>query len=406
MIRSRSTPTGSRSYAEELEIIQRKRADKAMKRYPISPEGPRASDIVRTINYIMFQNYNFLCTVSYTSLPQQQVEERSPEQSRRGHHFRRGTQSVPEERIPSPRTRETSRYVQPKSQVDPAGKTAANFRTVPSREPSPARQQRLADLEALQKERQQLLQQQMRQQQMQMHRQLYEQQMQRQRKLVEQQRRSVSSRKSLKADESYDPYAVAERTKPKIHEHHDHYAVADQFTRKNPDIYDQYTSAESTSGYSLYSDKYRSIGASEIKAEPPGKSGHRTGALLGKGRFTTPVGVAGLGVGTLAGYSVAKGDQIQEVDINISQTCPEDFMETLFMPPIPPTMEEQAMISDGVRTMTIASRNAIAEDDCGVITLPDENTIMLPKQDWYGEMEPLAQETFIDDFVHTLWTCR
>jgi hypothetical protein len=246
----------------------------------------------------------------------------------------------------------------------------------------------------------------MRQQQMQMHRQLYEQQMHRQRKLVEQQRRSASSRKLMKADESYDPYAVAERSKAKINESHDHYAVADSSMRKNADIYDQYTSAESTSGYSLYSDKYRSIGASEVKAEPPGKSGHRTGAQLGRGQFTTPVGAASAGGGLLAAYSVAKGDQMQEVDINISQTCPEDFMETLFMPPIPPTIEEQKMISEGVRTMTLASHNAVAEDNCGVIMLPDENTIMLPKQDWYGEIEPLAQETFIDDFVHTLWTCR
>jgi hypothetical protein len=62
MIRSRSTPTGSRSYAEELEIIQRKRADKAMKRYPISPEGPRASEVVSTSsNTIMFScNKTFL----------------------------------------------------------------------------------------------------------------------------------------------------------------------------------------------------------------------------------------------------------------------------------------------------------------------------------------------------------
>ena len=39
-------PTGPRSYAEELEIIQRKRAEKTVQRYPVSPEGPRASEAV------------------------------------------------------------------------------------------------------------------------------------------------------------------------------------------------------------------------------------------------------------------------------------------------------------------------------------------------------------------------
>ena len=151
----------------------------------------------------------------------------------------------------------------------------------------------------------------------------------------------------MRADESYDPYAVAEKSKAKIHSSHDQYAVADRSRRKNTDIYDQYTSAESTSGYSLYSDKYRSIGAAEVKAEPPGKLGRRTGAQLGRGLFNTPVSAASAGVGALAASSAAKGGQIQEVDINISQTCPEDFMETLFMPPIPPTVEEQRMILGG-----------------------------------------------------------
>jgi hypothetical protein len=117
---------------EELEIIQRKRADKAMKRYPISPEGPRASEVVSTSsNTIMFScNKTFLAGFLTLRCRSSMFEERSHRKStRRGHHSRRGTQSVPEERMPSPKSSDNIEFLyNPKSQVDPTGKTAANFR--------------------------------------------------------------------------------------------------------------------------------------------------------------------------------------------------------------------------------------------------------------------------------------
>ena len=216
----------------------------------------------------------------------------------------------------------------------------------------------------------------MQQQQLQMQQQMYEHQMERQREMLDQQRKHEKQRKA----------------------------------QKKLDIYDRYTGVESTSGYSMYSDKYRIVGAAKAKkqaqSEPRAKieDEQRMGAQLDKGQFARPVGVVA------AGAAATSLLDREEVDINVSESCGEDFLETMFTPPMPPTTDQQRKISQGVYAMATASNNAIAEDDCGILMPMDEgrqptNTVK-SKHDWYGEEEHMTRDSCVGDFFHSLWTCR
>ncbi len=325
-------------------------------------------------------------------LPQHYSLSRYPEQFKHVQHYRSAVHSVPDERIAPPRRLDPSSSPR-KSRVDPLGAEAANHTRYP-RDQSESREQRLLDLEAQQKKRQQLLQQQMEHQQLQMQRQMYEQQMQHQRQMLEQQRQTVSRRKStVKKTE-------VKKGDPK---------VADL---NKPGLYDRYAGAESTSGFSMYSDKYRTVNQPKKRSEPttdgkPEAHSSSTGVKLGRGEFATPLAVVPAAMGTVVA-STGESQQLRDVEVNIAESCPEDFMETMFMsPPSPPTIEETTMISEGVQEMAIASNDAIAKDSCGILMPADEDdVIVVPSMDWYGKAVPAAKDSCVADFIHTLWTCR
>lgn len=261
-----------------------------------------------------------------------------------------------------------------------------------------SREQRLFKLEAEQKKRQQLLQQQMEHQQLLVQRQMYEQQMQRQRQMLEQQRQTVGRRKTTNVKKP-----DVKKVEPR--------ADALKKTR----VYDQYAGAESTSGYSVFTDKYKIANAQKKRSETPTKekpepASSSAGVQLDKGQFATPLAVVpAVGIGAVVASSGAR-QHVSDVDVNIAESCPEDFMETMFMAPAsPPTPEEQKMISDGVTDMAIASSDAFAKDSCGILMPADDDTdnvAEVPDKDWYGKTVPAAQESFVGDFFHTLWTCR
>lgn len=319
-------------------------------------------------------------------LPQHYSASRYPEQHKQAHHSRRAVNSVPDERMAPPRRLDPSNYSPRKARVDPVGTEAAKNTRYP-RDHSESREQRLLDLEAQQKKRQLLLQQQMEHQQLQMQRQMYEQQMQRQRQMLEQQRQTVSRRKTtVKKTEQ-------KRADPK------------EFDFKKAGMYDRYAGTESTSGYSLYSDKYRAVQEPKKRSEPPAEE---KPVKLGHGEFATvtPLAVVPAAMGAVVA-STGERQQLGDIDVNIAESCPEDFIETMFMsPPSPPTIEETKMISEGVQEMAIASNDAIAKDSCGMLMPDDDDVIVVPSMDWYGKAVPAAKESCVADFFHTLWTCR
>jgi hypothetical protein len=162
---------------------------------------------------------------------------------------------------------------------------------------------------------------------------------------------------------------------------------------KKVDCYDQYTGAESTSGFSRYSDKYKVVDKSKKDAAP---SEQQTGAQLGTGQFATNVGV----------MTAANSLQTQN-DIVVAETCPNDFLESMIMPPAPPTEQEQMMITTGIRSMALASGRAVENDDCGAFLPLDEEPqpLEVKRTDWYEKEADHTQDTFVGDLFHTLWTC-
>ena len=314
----------------------------------------------------------------------------------------------------------------------------------------------MLDLEAQQKKRLHLLQQQMENQQMQMQRQMYEQQMQRQRQMLDEQRRSVSRRKSnvSRAETSRAeatrgdiaragvtrldaPKADTSRTdatrvnisrarvmrtdisradvttvgSPKVIE--SNLITNERRTRgRKADIYDRFTGAESTTGYSVYSDKYKTSPLAKRKPEPPDDrkelnpteeleqvNTKMVEQLKVKSIEQKPGVIPDLTVGNI---DLSKRQEIEE--IVVADTCPQDFVETMFMP-AGPTMEDQQMINEGVNDLAIASDKAANEDNCGVF-LPSGDRVVLQEKDWYEKEEPLAKESYMADFVHSLWACR
>lgn len=184
-------------------------------------------------------------------------------------------------------------------------------------------------------------------------------------------------------------------------------------SKKKTDRYDQYSSQESSSGFSLYSDKYRIIGAAKSKhsasTEPRAnmdkaiRNDQRSlGAQMGMGQFSTPIGmVAGLD-DTVVGPMPIKQEPL------VRDSCAEDFFHTMLLPvPNPPRLEEQQEVKQEVE-----ETNDIAVDTskagCGplfrVEEEPDIETVL--RQDWYSKKsKPLAEDSFVKDFVQTMWSC-
>lgn len=206
-----------------------------------------------------------------------------------------------------------------------------------------------------------------------------------------------------------------------------------KLSSKNEDRYDQYTGAESTSGFSRYSDKYKVVskptvergpGEPRVKIQPE----LDTGAHLGTGQFATNVGVlAGTrSVGGLAAIGNIGGPvgarsvgavPVRSSDVKVTQsatqpvvseTCPDDMLESLIMPPAPPTEAEQQLITSGMQSMALASGKAVDNDDCGAFfPIQDEPSqpVDANGNDWYGKEQTMTQETFVGDLLHSLWTC-
>jgi hypothetical protein len=171
---------------------------------------------------------------------------------------------------------------------------------------------------------------------------------------------------------------------------------------KKVDYYDQYTGAESTSGFSRYSDKYKVVGKPNKAAapsEPRAKiqAEQQNGAQMGTGQFATNVGVM-TAANTLQTHN----------DIVVAETCPNDFLESMLMPPSPPTEKEQSMITTGIQSMALASGKAVENDDCGAFLPLDEppQPVEVKGTDWYQKKEAHhTQDTFVGDLFHSLWTC-
>jgi hypothetical protein len=178
------------------------------------------------------------------------------------------------------------------------------------------------------------------------------------------------------------------------------------------DFYDQYTLAESTSGHSMFSDKYRvskaSIATTVSKASHSEQrqeqsDGQRMGTKLGIGQFTMPGGA-------VAARAVTQPElkETREVEL-VAESCPQDFIETMF--PLPLTVEDQKTINENMEAMTRASNHSVKNASCGASLAiddeeEDEDVELVIKKDWYDKTVPLAKNGFFSDMIHTLWACQ
>jgi hypothetical protein len=329
------------------------------------------------------------------------VERRVPQSNAKNN--RRSAQSLPEERDDSPRF--DPPHMKGKEQMEPSGASA-------SRDVLATQEKRMVELLALQKMRQKLLEQQMHEQQILLKRQLYEEQISRQKHLIEQERK-LANRKNVrdkKASGAKSEALIKKDVKPRSTSRlpqNEKSKSSDISKTGDTNIFDRYTGAESTSGYSIFSDKYRVAGNSNARNESKsqkldsfvesaanGIKHEENGQYLGASLEVTK-------------NSVGTNQMSPLIDVEVADTCAQDFVETMFVTPKPPTDEDQLLITKGVNGMAVASERIVSEQNCGMFTaIDDDNTVVLTKQEANHEPEALAKESFLGDLVHSLWTCR